>query len=137
MRRLFRRPAWFAVPGAMAATAAIASATTVLACTAVMGPLTITPTSGAAGTQITTSATGVKAGATYAMHFTKTSSGDCMSFAGVITMKKVTADGSGTWTGVKMTIPSTAKMGTHGVCGIETAPVKGATGTTHDTFTVT
>ena len=120
-----------------AAVAALAGAATVFACTNVMGALTITPTSGPAGTTITTTASGLKANATYQLHFGKNSGDNCMSFKGVITVGTITANASGAWSNVTAVIPRTAAMGVHGLCGMETKPVKAATGTAHDIFTVT
>lgn len=123
---------------ALVLMATIGISTVAFACTQVMGALTITPASGKAGTVITTSAAGLKVfPAQYAMHFTKGVGGDCMSFAGVVTMTKITANSQGGWSNVPMTIPASAKQGVHGVCGMELYPIKGATATTHDTFTVT
>lgn len=133
-RRMWLRICGLTLPPA--AIAAVAAATTVFACTNVMGPLSITPTTGPAGTVISTTASGLVKNATYAMHFAKTTSGNCMSFKGVLTLGYVTADGSGDWSNVSFVIPSTASMGAHSTCGIETRPVKAGSGTTHDTFTV-
>lgn len=120
------------------ATGAVAFvSTTVFACTAVMGPLTITPSTGPAGTTITTSAQGLKPGARYALHFANSVNGDCMNFRGVTTIAKILTNPSGAWSNVTSVIPSGATLGTHGVCGMELSPVKGQTGTDHDTFTVT
>ena len=122
--------------GAGAALAAALVSVPALACTAIMGALSITPTSGRAGTVITTSASGLKIGpAQYALHFTTTST-NCMDFTGVVTLKTITTSRQGTWSNVTATIPSTASQGTHGLCGMEVSPVKGQTGTTHDSFTV-
>lgn len=119
-------------------SALLVSATSVaFACTAIMGPLTMSPTSGPAGSTITTSAAGLKAKAKYALQYANTTSGDCMSFSDVTIIKKVTTDGAGNWSGVTATIPAHTTMGTHGVCAMEISPVKGMTGTTHDSFTIT
>ena len=99
-----------------------------------MGSMTVTPTSGPAGTTISTTASGLKMNATYALHFAKTTSGNCMSFGGVLTLAKIS---SGGWTNVTASIPSKTTMGTHSLCGMEVTPVKGNTGTVHDSFTVT
>lgn len=129
---------WKVAAVALVLLTTIAVSTVAFACTQVMGALTITPASGKAGTVITTSAAGLKVSpAQYAMHFTKAVGGDCMSFAGVVTMTKITTNSQGGWSNVPMTIPSSAKQGIHGVCGMELYPIKGATATTHDTFTVT
>lgn len=110
--------------------------TVAFACTAVMGPLSITPTSGPAGTTITTSARGLKPNATYGLHFS-TGAADCMSFQGVTTIGKIKTDATGAWSNLSSVIPSKASMGTHGMCGMELNPIKGQTGTSHDTFTIT
>ena len=102
-----------------------------------MGPLTITPTSGPAGTTVTTTASGLKANATYALHFAKNAGGNCMSFRGVLTLATIKADSTGAWNNVMATIPSNATIGMHSTCGMELKPIKGSTGTQHDTFTVT
>lgn len=126
---------------AVAATAIVAVASTVWACTITMGALTISPTQGAAGTVVTTSATGLKMNpAKYVLHFTvglTTAGANCMNWSGEFKLKTVATNSSGSWSNVKVTIPATATRGTHGMCGIETYPTKGQTGTTHDTFTVT
>ena len=134
------RTTWLRIGGLTlpaAATAALAGAATVFACTNVMGSLSISPTSGPAGTVVSTSASGLKANATYALHFAKATNGNCMSFSGVITVARPTANSSGAWSNVMATIPKKATMGVHGFCGMELSPIKGNTGTTHDTFTVT
>lgn len=125
------------IPGS--AVAALAALSTVaFACTSVMGPLSFSPTSGAAGTVITTSAQGLKvAPAQYAVHFAKAAGADCMSFKGVVTMATIATDATGSWSNVSMRIPAKSSLGTHGVCAMEVTPVKGATGSIHDTFTVT
>ena len=120
-----------------AAIAALAGAVTVLACTNVMGPLSISPLSGPSGSTITTSASGLKAHAMYQLHFAKGTNGNCMSFRGVLTLATIATDGSGGWSNVAATIPTGATMGVHSTCGMESKPVKGGTGTTHETFTVT
>ena len=127
---------------ALVGTALMVLAVVAFACTSIMGPLTITPTSGGFGvaTVVNTSVpSGMKPGpAVYAIHLTKglsTAGADCMSFTGVVTLKKVTPNSSGGWN-VNVTIPATTTQGTHGICGMELSPAKGLTGTTHDTFTV-
>lgn len=108
------------------------------ACTSVMGPLNFSPTSGPSGTVIMTSVQGLKvAPAQYAVHFAKASGADCMSFKGVATMKTIATDSTGSWANVSMQIPAKSTLGTHQVCAMEVTPVKGATGSIHDTFTVT
>lgn len=134
------RTTWLRIGGLTlpaAAIAALAGAATVFACTNVMGSLTITPTSGPAGTVVTTSVSGLKPNATYALHFAKATNGNCMSFSGVTTVARATANSSGGWSSVMATIPNKATIGVHGFCGMELSPIKGNTGTTHDTFTVT
>lgn len=106
------------------------------ACTNIMGSLGITPSSGPAGTTVTTSASGLVAKATYQIHFGKTTSDSCMSFKGVLNLATVTADTNGAWSNMSANIPRTS-MGVHSLCGMELRPVKGGSGTTHDTFTVT
>ena len=115
----------------------IAFAGVAYACTTIMGQLTLTPTSGPAGTMISTTASGLKPHAMYGLHFAKTVGGNCMSFSGVITIAKITASSTGAWSNVMATIPSNTTIGMHSTCGMELKPVKGNTGTQHDTFTVT
>lgn len=123
--------------GALGLAGSVAVATTVFACTGVMGPLTLTPTAGIPGTSIMTSASGLKVKpARYAMHFATATGANCMSFAGTTNMKTITTDSQGAWSNVTMTIPSSAAMGDHEVCGVEVYPIKGGTGTTHQVFTV-
>ena len=124
--------------GGAGGAALVLLATVALACTEVMGPLTLTPTSGSGGTVVTTTVLGLKVGpAQYALHIAKTTSGDCMSFRGVTTLKTVTTDASGGWSNVSVTIPRSTTLGTHSFCGMEVYPIKGQTGTTHESFTVT
>ena len=124
--------------GGAGGTALVLLATVAFACTEVMGPLTLTPTSGPGGTVVTTSASGLKIGpAQYALHLAKTTSGDCMAFKGVTTLATVTTDSGGGWSNVPVTIPRSTTLGTHLLCGMEVYPIKGQTGTTHDSFTVT
>src|SRR5262249_26211064 len=111
---------------------------TAVACTVVMGPLTLAPSAGPAGTVVMTTASGLKPSpAVYAIHFGKAASTDCMSFTGVLTLGKGPPDTSGNWTNVPITIPSGQKRGPHQVCAMELSPLKGGTGTVHDTFTLT
>lgn len=146
IRRLRVRPV--AIGAAVAGTvttALVVLAAVAFACTSIMAPLTISPTGGAYGkatvvnTQVTANP-GVKAGpAKYALHVTKgltTLGADCMAFKGVLTLATITPDSHGDWN-VNVTVPGTLKKGPHGICGIEVSPVKGQTGTEHDTFTVT
>ena len=128
---------WAAGFVALGCALLVGTTSVAFACTAIMGPLTMSPTSGPAGTTITTSATGLKAKAKYALHYADTTSGECMSFTGVTTLKKISTDGSGNWSGVTATIPASTTMGTHAVCAMEISPVKGMTGTTHNVFTIT
>ena len=134
------RTTWLRIGGLTlpaAALAALAGAATVFACTNVMGALTITPTSGPVGTTINTTASGLKDNATYQLHFAKSTSSNCMSFKGVLTLATITASSMGAWNGVTAVIPRTATMGVHSTCGMEIEPLKGGSGTQHDTFTVT
>ena len=139
VRWLLRR--YVPLSAAVAASALVAVASTVWACTITMGALTISPTQGAGGTVVTTSATGLKMNpAKYVLHFTvglTTAGANCMNWSGEFKLKTVATNSSGSWSNVKVTIPGTATLGTHGMCGIETYPTRGQTGTTHDTFTVT
>ena len=116
---------------------AIVFASIAYACTTIMGQLTLTPGWGHAGMTISTTANGLKAKATYALHFAKVVGANCMSFTGVMTIGKVTTDSTGAWNNLMATIPSNASMGMHSTCGMEIKPVKGDTGTQHDIFTVT
>lgn len=116
---------------------AIAFASVAYACTTIMGSLTLTPTSGPAGMTISTTASGLKANATYALHFAKAVGANCMSFKGVLTLATITADSTGAWSNVMAKIPSNATMGMHSTCGMEVTPIKGSTGTQHGIFTVT
>lgn len=138
--RVYRSGAIGLAAGA-ALAAILVAATTVWACTITMGLLTLTPSSGAAGTVISTSATGMKPRpAKYAMHFTTgliSAGADCMSYEGNIFLKTIPTTRQGGWTNVPVTVPANASLGTHGLCGLEAYPTKGQTGTTHETFTVT
>ncbi len=122
--------------------ASIALATTVFACTDIMGPLTLTPTAGPAGTVVKMSATGLKTlPARYEIHYTTaagSNTNSCMSFStGVQILKaNIPTNRHGKFT-VSVAIPSNASQGTHNVCGMEVYPTQGATGTTHQIFTVT
>ena len=137
MTRLLRtRLVRYGAPAGLATSGMALVSTVVFACTAVMGPLTITPTSGPAGTTITTSAQGLTPNGVYGLHFSS-SAADCMSFQGVATIAKISTNSSGAWSNVAALIPASASLGTHGLCGMEIKPVKGQTGTEHDTFTVT
>lgn len=125
--------------GAFVLSAAAGLATVAFACTDIMGPLTLTPTSGSAGTLVTTSATGLKGTpAKYELHFSTSagSSYDCMSFTGVQVLKTIRTNRAGGWTNVRVNIPPNASLGTHNLCGMEIYPNKGGTGTTHQSFTV-
>ena len=137
--RLLRRRV--ALSGVVAAVALVAVASTVWACTITMGPLTITPTQGVAGTVVTTSASGLKTKpAKYVLHFTvglTTAGANCMDWSGEVNLKTIATNSSGAWSNVSVTIPRSASLGAHGMCGIETYPTRGQTGTSHDIFTVT
>ena len=123
--------------GGLAGGALVWAAMLTFGCTNIMGSLTITPTSGSAGTMISTTASGLKANATYQLHFAKSTSSNCMSFKGVLTLATITASSMGAWNSVTAVIPSRASMGVHSTCGMEITPLKGGSGTQHDTFTVT
>lgn len=139
VRRLLRQRV--PLSALVAATALVAAASTVWACTITMGPLTLTPTQGAGGTVVTTSASNLKIKpAKYVLHFTvglTTAGANCMNWSGEVNLKTIATNSSGGWSNVQVTIPRTASRGAHGVCGIETYPTRGQTGTSHDTFTVT
>ena len=140
MRLVLRHGGGLGVGAAAFVLTAVAGVATVaFACTDIMGPLTLTPTSGAAGTVVTTTANGLKGTpAKYELHFS-TSAGsayDCMSFTGVQVLKTIRTNRAGGWTNVRVTIPSTASLGTHNFCGMEIYPTHGGTGTTHESFTV-
>ena len=121
-----------AVLSILVAAALVATASLAFACTQIMGPLTITPSSGRAGTVVSTSATGLKPfPARYAMFF----GGTCMSFTGKL-LKTITANSSGGWSNVKVTIPKKAPLGQQSLCGVEAYPNAGQTATSHNDFTV-
>lgn len=116
---------------AVSASGAVAS--TVLACSSIMGSLTLTPPSGRPGTVVMTSATGLKAyPAKYQLRF----GGDCMMFNGTL-LKTITTNRIGGWSNVAVSIPSSASPGTYALCGVEVYPVRAGTATTHNTWTVT
>ena len=126
------RPGLRATAVAAPATVAVLMATTVFACTGIMGPLTLNPASGKAGSIVYTTATGLKPfPAKYDLFF----GGECMTFNGKL-LKTITTNGSGGWTNVKVTIPKTAKLGSQALCGVEAYPSPGQTATSHDAFTV-
>ena len=107
-------------------------ATTVFACTGIMGPLTLNPASGLPGTVVSTTATGLKPfPAKYDLFF----GGACMTFTGKL-LKTITTNMQGGWTNVKVTIPKNAKMGSQALCAVEAYPSPGSTATSHDSFTV-
>ena len=107
-------------------------ASTAYACTMIMGPLTLNPPSGHAGTVVSTTATGLKPfPAMYDLFF----GGTCMTFSGKL-LKTIPTNGQGGWTNVKVTIPKTAKPGSYALCGVEVHPNPGATATTHSSWTV-
>ena len=102
------------------------------ACTMIMGPLTLNPPSGPAGTVVSTTASGLKPfPARYDMFF----GGTCMSFSGRL-LKTITTNSSGGWINVKVTIPKRAPLGQQALCGVEAYPNAGQTATTHNAFTV-
>lgn len=112
--------------------AAVLMATTVFACTGIMGPLTLNPASGPPGTVVSTTATGLKPfPAKYDLFF----GGACMTFTGKL-LKTIQTNAQGGWTNVKVTIPKRAKMGSQALCGVESYPSPGSTATSHDSFTV-
>ena len=120
----------FATAVAAGATATVAS--TVFACSSIMGQLTLNPPSGAAGTIVYTSATGLKPyPAKYELFF----GGECMTFTGKL-LKTITTNSQGAWTNVKVKVPGTAKPGSHSLCGVEAYPVAGQTATSHNAWTV-
>ena len=107
-------------------------ASTAYACTMIMGPLTITPSSAPAGTVVATTVTGLKP---YPAQYDLFFGGECMTFTGKL-LKTITTNTSGGWTDVHVRIPYKAKPGTYSLCGIEAYPVAGQTATSHNTFTV-
>lgn len=122
--------------GAVAALAGSAA----FACTVIMGALSISPTSGNAGTTISTSATGLKpAPATYNLLFEDavglSAGGSCMGSSQIL-VKAIPTNTQGSWTSVGATIPALAPQGVSEICGLEKFPVAGQTGTTHDEYTV-
>ena len=127
-RRFTRR----VLASALAAFATFMAGTVVFACTMIMGPLTLTPGSGPAGTVVSTTASGLKPfPARYELFF----NGECMTFSGKW-LKTITTNSQGGWTNVKVTIPKHATPGQHSLCGVESYPQAGSTATTHDSFTV-
>ena len=139
-RRGFGRLCAGAGFGLLAILGAYLIALDAFACTAIMGALTISPTSGNAGSTISTSASGLKAApAKYNLLFEDSvgvsSGGSCMGSPHVL-VANIPTDTQGAWNGVIATIPSNAPQGVSEVCGMESYPVRGATGTTHDTYTI-
>ena len=122
-----------AAPFLLAATAAVTiAAVGVFACTGIMGPLVLSPSSGHPGTVVATSASGLKPfPARYEVFF----GGECMTFTGKL-LKTITTNASGGWTNVTVTIPKRASLGQHALCGVEAYPNAGQTATTHNAFTV-
>lgn len=117
--------------------AMLAAASLAFACTAIMGPLTLNPTSGKAGSAVSSSASGLKVyPAKYEIHFTPASWANCMSFTAVTVLKTIATNSRGEWTNVPVTIPASAARGNYEICGMESYPVKGGTGTSHQIFTV-
>ena len=110
----------------------VTTATVAFACTQIMGPLTLTPNSGPAGTVVSTTATGLKPfPARYDLFF----GGTCMKFSGKL-LKTITTNASGGWTNVTVTIPRRAALGQHSLCGVEAYPNAAQTATSHNDFTV-
>lgn len=107
-------------------------ATTVFACTGIMGPLTMNPTSGPPGVVVSTTASGLKP---YPARYDLFFGGTCMTFTGKL-LKTITTNLQGGWNNVKVTIPKKATMGSHSLCGVEAYPNAGATATDHGSFTV-
>ena len=117
---------------ALLTAALVATATLAFACTQIMGPLTLNPPSGPAGTVVSTTATGLKPfPAMYDLFF----GGTCMTFTGKL-LKTIPTNGQGGWTNVKVTIPKKTKPGSYSLCGVELHPSPGGTATDHDSFTV-
>ena len=137
-KRWRRVAGWIVIPCGLVITSVVMLAATVFACTIYMGQLTLSPTSGGAGTRILTVASGLKPyPAKYALHFTPEGNDDCMAFTtDVTTLKTITTNSSGGWK-VRVTIPSSAAPGSYQICGTELSPEQGGTATTHDYFTVT
>lgn len=120
------------ISGALAIGATLISITGVLACTDIMGVMTLTPDSAPAGTVIHSSVTGLKPyPARYNIYF----GGECMTFTGKL-LKIVTPNAAGAWTNVKLKIPLSAKPGTYSLCGVESYPTPGQSATSHNSFTV-
>lgn len=97
-----------------------------------MGQLTLTPSSGHAGSAVVTTATGLKA---YPARYDLFFGGECMTFTGKL-LKTITTNPQGGWVNVKVVIPKQATLGSHSLCGVEAYPVAGQTATSHDAFTV-
>ena len=123
---------WVMVPGVLASTCLVAIASTVFACTLYMGNLVLTPSSGPAGTTVSTTVTNLKP---YPAQYDLFFGGQCMSFTGKL-LKTITTNAHGGWTNVKVHIPLKSKPGTYALCGVEAYPSAGQTATSHDTFTV-
>jgi hypothetical protein len=126
------------IAGGGGLAAALMAASVAFACTATMGPLTISPTQGKPGTVITASATGLKPLAYYNLNFnnaTRLSSGRSCHTAPTV-MRTVQASSTGAFSGVKATIPTNAPKGNSQVCAVESSPVAGATASSHELFVV-
>ena len=138
----WRRPVMGGAVVGSVSTAVFTLGVVAFACTSIMAQMTVNPTSGPSGTSVNTNVTrGLKhAPATYEVHLTQglTNQGaDCMEFTGVIVLRTITTNSVGGWSNLPVTIPASTSLGTHGLCAVERTPIKGQTGTTHNTFTVT
>lgn len=127
------------VAGAAVAAFVLSAASVAWACTQIIGQMTVTPDAGPAGTVVNARATGLKGtGAKYKMKFndaTRTAAeGGCHS-APIVLKKGIRTTAQGTFD-VNVTIPSNAPLGASQICGLETYPTPGNTGTAHITFTV-
>lgn len=137
-QRRIRRAASVAAP---IMALAMAAGATAWACTDIMGQMTLSPTSGAPGTVVSTSAVGMKgAPSKYKLLFNKAprvAAGKGCHSAIKVLLKPVKPDVTGAWSNVVVKIPSLAPLGVSQICGLETYPNPAQTGTTHETFTVT
>lgn len=136
-----KRPHRAVIVGAAVAAFVLSAGSVAWACTQIMGQMTITPTSGTPGTVITTSAVGLKASpAKYKLKFSdanRVAAGLGCHGTNIVIKKGIRTTSNGTWSGVNATIPPTAPLGLSEVCGLESYPTAGQTGTTHQAFTVT
>lgn len=134
------RRAWGVALGGVAMSVAVL-ASSAWACTAVMGKLTLNPTSGRAGSTVKAAATGLKvAPAKYRLVFIdsrelKADKGCHSSTSSDIIKRGIQTDSKGAFS-AKAAIPTTAPRGTSLICGLETYPVRNQTATTHETYTV-